>query len=97
VAQDLLNDADVDALLDEERSGGMPGVVEASVSDSGLLEDGLPLSSVFGAADRAAVLLAEDQVVVLPSRRRPWPVRGAAPPGALEQRQEFLRALEGEL
>jgi hypothetical protein len=53
MAQDLLDDADVDALLDEERGRCMPGVVEAAVPYTGLLEDGLPLSPVFGAAQRA--------------------------------------------
>jgi hypothetical protein len=66
VAHDLLDDADVDALLDEERGGGVPGVVETAVSYAGLLEDGLPLAPVLGTAYRAAVLLAEDEVVILP-------------------------------
>jgi hypothetical protein len=66
VAQDLLDDADVYALLDEERGRRMSGVMEAPVSDAALVEDGLPLSPVLGTADRPAVLLAEDQVVVLP-------------------------------
>ncbi|MFI7636884.1 hypothetical protein [Nonomuraea sp. NPDC049400] len=33
VAEDLLNDADVHALLDEERRGGVPGVVDSDVPD----------------------------------------------------------------
>jgi hypothetical protein len=44
VARDLLDDADVDALLDEESGGGVPGIVETAVPYTGLFEDGLPLS-----------------------------------------------------
>jgi hypothetical protein len=95
-AQDLLDDADVDALLDEERRRRMPGVVETSVADAGLLEDFFPLAPVFGAADRTAVVLAEDQVVILP-------VVGHGPFEELlllvssEQGQQLSGALEGEL
>jgi hypothetical protein len=66
VAQELLDDADADALLDEERGRSAPGIVEASVTDVGLLRDGFPLSPVFGAADRAVVVLAEAEVMILP-------------------------------
>lgn len=61
-----MDDADVDALLDEERGRRVPGVVEAAVTDAGLLEDGLPLAPVLCTADRAAVLLAEREIVILP-------------------------------
>jgi hypothetical protein len=35
VAQDLLDDADVHSLLDQERGGRVPGVVDASITDLG--------------------------------------------------------------
>jgi hypothetical protein len=67
VAEDLLDDTDVHALLDEERRGGVVGVVDADVSDAGLLEDGLPELPVLGSFDRSAVLGGEHQIVMLPA------------------------------
>ncbi|MDA0631878.1 hypothetical protein OUY22_00490 [Nonomuraea sp. MCN248] len=42
MTENLLYDTDVHTLLDEERRGGVPGVVDPDVPDAGLLEDGLP-------------------------------------------------------
>jgi hypothetical protein len=66
VPKDLLHDADVDALLDQRRPCGVPGVVDPYVSYSGLLEDDLPLAPVLRALDRSASPRGEDEVVVVP-------------------------------
>jgi hypothetical protein len=66
VAEDLLYDADVDALLDQEGRGGVAGVVYSGVSYAGLLEDGLSLLPVLRALDRAAELRREDQIMIGP-------------------------------
>jgi hypothetical protein len=52
VTEDLLDHADVYALLDEERPAGMPSVVQPGIADAGLSEDGLPLAPVVGAVER---------------------------------------------
>jgi hypothetical protein len=42
VAKHLLGDADVHALLDKQRRGGMPGVMDPGIPNPGLPEDRLP-------------------------------------------------------
>jgi hypothetical protein len=66
VAEDLLYDADVDALFDEQCRRGVAGVVDSRVSYTGLLEDGLPLLPVLCALERAAELRCEDQIMISP-------------------------------
>jgi hypothetical protein len=42
MAEDLLHDADMHALGDQESCGGVPGIVDPRVADLRLGEDGLP-------------------------------------------------------
>ena len=63
VAEDLLHDADMDALLDEERAGGVAAVVDSGVADAGLAEECFPLLPLLPVAprvDRPAVRLGEE-------------------------------------
>lgn len=97
VAKHLLHDADVDALLDQQRGGGVPGVMDASVPDLSLAQDGLPRPPILGALDRAAAPGGEHQVVVGPRATRPQPLRGLPLAVLAQQLQERGWALEGEL
>lgn len=76
VAEDLLYDSDVDALLYQQGRRCVPGVMDPRVSDAGLLEDGLPLLPVLRTLDRAAVLRREDQIVIGPPAPGPQPFGG---------------------
>jgi hypothetical protein len=79
MAEYFLDDSDVDALLHEERPGGVAGVVEPARSDARRGDDGLPPAPIVTAVDRVAGRRGEDQVVVVPARaggktfRRPAP------------------------
>ncbi|MET7459007.1 hypothetical protein [Nonomuraea sp. NPDC005501] len=97
MAEDLLHDSDVHALLDEERRGGVPGVMDANVSDAGLFEDRLPALPVLGSFDGSAVLGGEHQVVVLPALPRFLALGVLDFAVSLELGEEFGRALESEL
>lgn len=61
VAQDLLDDADVHALLQQHRRCGIAGAVDPCVSDARSLEEGLPLSIV-ARVDRLAFPEGEQAV-----------------------------------
>ena len=66
MAEDLLDDADVYALLNQKRGCCMAAIVDPSIADAGPGEEGLPLSPVVPGIDRSAVRLGEEDVVVLP-------------------------------
>src|SRR4051812_13311870 len=70
VAEDLLDHADVDALLEEQRCRGMPGVVKPRVTYTCLLEQGFPRLPVVPRRDRTAIGPGEDEVPVLPQLSR---------------------------
>lgn len=78
VTEDLLYDADVDALLDQEGRGGVAGVVDPDISYAGLSEDGLPLLPVLCTFDRSAEVRGEDKIVIGPL------IPGHKPFGGLE-------------
>jgi hypothetical protein len=52
MAKNFLNDADVNALLDQQRRRCVPGIVDSGIPHLRLLEDGLPDPPVLGALDR---------------------------------------------
>jgi hypothetical protein len=54
VAQDLLDDADADALLKQQRGGGMAGVVDSGGSQTGFIEQRSPVFPVLAPVDRGA-------------------------------------------
>ena len=66
VAEDLLDDADVHVLLNEQRAGRVTAVVYTSVTDAGFPEDRLPFLPVLPRVDRPAVRLSEEDVLVFP-------------------------------
>jgi len=66
VAQYLLHDADVDALLHEKCARSVTAIVDSGVADAGFPEECLPLLPVVARVDRSAVGLGEEQVMVLP-------------------------------
>nr|WP_276615531.1 hypothetical protein [Nonomuraea basaltis] len=76
MAEDLLDDPDVDALLYQQGGCGVPRVVDSGVPYAGLLEDGLPLLPVLCALDRTAELRREDQIVIGPLVPSLQPFRG---------------------
>ena len=76
MAQDLLNDSDMNALLDQQRRRRVPGIVDPSVADLRLSEEGLPGPPVLGALDRAAMTGGEHQVMIRPCAPRPKPLSG---------------------
>ena len=59
MTQDLLDDSDVYALLDEHRACCVSSVVQTAVSDAGLSEEGFPCLPVLGSVERLPVGLAE--------------------------------------
>jgi hypothetical protein len=67
VPEDLL-DADVNALLQQERGRGVPGVIHARLSDPGRAEEGVPVIPVVMRVERSACGRTEDQVPVCPGR-----------------------------
>jgi hypothetical protein len=97
MAKNLLHDADVYALFDQQSRSGVTGIVDPGVADLRLGEDGLPGPPVLGAFDRAAALGGEDQVMVCPQAACPQPLRGLPLAVLLQQLQERGRALEREL
>src|ERR1700690_549473 len=97
MAQDLLHDADVHTLLDEQRGGGVPGVVNPGIPHLGGVKDGLPHPPVLGTFDRPAVADGEHQVVVGPCAACPEPLLGLPLAVLAQQVQERGRALEGQL
>jgi hypothetical protein len=66
VAEDLLDDADVGALLQQEGRGCVPGVVYTRRADSGFGEEVTPVLPVVVGVDGRAGGGGEDQVPVLP-------------------------------
>jgi hypothetical protein len=76
MAKNLLHDADVHALFDQQSRSGMPCIVDPGVADLCLGEDGLPGAPILGLFDRAAVFGGEDQVMVCPRAACPQPLRG---------------------
>jgi len=68
VAEDLLHDADADALLEQERGCGVAGVMHSRGSETGFFDQGSPVFPVVAGVDRHAGGCAEDQVPVVPGR-----------------------------
>jgi hypothetical protein len=66
VAKYLLDDADVHALLDQQRRSGMPGIMNPGIPKPGLPEDRLPGPPVLGTLDRTAMPRGEYQIMILP-------------------------------
>ena len=64
MAKNLLHDADMHALFDQQSRCGVPGIVDPGVADLRLGEDGLPGPPVLGAFDRAAALGGENQIAL---------------------------------
>ncbi len=68
VAQDLLDDAHADALLEQEGGGSVPGVMNPGFPAACRSKQRVPVSPVVARVDRRAVGRAEDQVPLLPPR-----------------------------
>ena len=68
MAEDLLDDADADALLEQERRGCVTGVMNSRGSDFGFIDQRPPVLPVIARVDRRASRGAEDQIPVLPCR-----------------------------
>ncbi|MCO5995785.1 hypothetical protein NE234_20675 [Actinoallomurus sp. WRP9H-5] len=66
MAQDLLNHGEGYALFEEERRGRVAGGVDAVVGEVGGTEEIRPGVPVAARVDRAAVRLAEHEIVSLP-------------------------------
>jgi hypothetical protein len=97
MAKHLLNDADVYALLDQQRRGSMPGVMDPGIPHPGLPENRLPGPPVLGTFDRTTMPGSEDQIMILPGVSRPQSL-GCLPLAVLlEQIQDRRRTLEREL
>jgi hypothetical protein len=97
MAKYLLDDADVHALLDQQRRGSMPSVMDPGGPHPRLLKKRLPGPPVLGAFDRTAMPRGEDRIMILPGVSRPQPF-GCLPLAVLlEQLQDRERALEREL
>jgi hypothetical protein len=69
MAKNLLYDADVHALLDQQARGRMPGNVHSGVPDRCLSEDGLPGPPILGPRDQPTATGGEYQVIVRPCTR----------------------------
>jgi hypothetical protein len=69
VAKNLLHYADMHALLDQQRGGSMPRVVDPGIPDLRLAENSLPGSPVLGAFDWSAVAGSEYQIKGLSMNR----------------------------
>jgi hypothetical protein len=66
VAEYLLDDADVRALLDQQSRSRVTGIVNPGIADLRLSEDHLPDPSILGALDRPAAPSGEHEIVVRP-------------------------------
>jgi hypothetical protein len=97
MAEHLLSDTDVHALLDQQRRGGMPGVMDPGISHFGLPENHLPGPPVLGTFDRLALPCGEDQIMIPPGVSRRQPLDCLPIAMLLEQIQDRGRALEREL
>jgi hypothetical protein len=97
MTKNLLHDADVHTLFDQQSRSGVPRIMDPRVTDLRLGEDGLPGAPVLGTFDRAAAFGGEDQVTVCPRAACPQPLRGLPLAVLLQQLQERGRALESEL
>src|SRR6266851_2797389 len=60
VPEDLLHDADVDALLQQQRGRGVPGVMHPGLADAGLVKQCVPVIPVVMGVERSAGWRAED-------------------------------------
>ena len=84
MAEHLLDDADMNALFDQERRGRVPGIVYPGVPDPSLSQNALPGPPVLGPFDRAAMLRGERQVMSRP---------GIPPPLAPTRTASSLQAM----
>jgi len=64
MAKNLLHDADMHAMCDQQSRSGVPRIVDPGIADLRLGEDGLPGPPVLGAFDRAAALGGENQIAL---------------------------------
>jgi hypothetical protein len=60
VAKNLLDDADADALFEQERRRSVPSVMDPCLPDSGFLVEGMPVLPVISGVDRRTGRRAED-------------------------------------
>ena len=97
VSENLLHHADVRALLDQQRRGGMPGIVDPGIPHLRLAQDSLPGSPILSALDGAAMAGREHQIMVRPRTARSQPLGGLPPMVLPQQLQERGRTLEREL
>jgi len=74
VAKYLLDNADMNALRDQQGRSGVPGIVYPGVPDPGLPENVLPGPPVLSPFNRTAVSCGEHQVMVRPGVPRPQPL-----------------------
>ena len=93
VAKYLLDDADVHALLDQQRRSGMPGIMNPGIPNPGLPEDRLPGPPVLGTLDRTAMPRGEYQIMILPGVACLQPLSCLPLSVLLEQIQDRTRAL----
>ena len=93
VAKNLLNDSDVNALRDQQSCRRVPGIVDPSVSDRRLLEDGLPGPPVFRPLDRTAPTGGEYKIVIYPRATSPQALGGLLLAVLSKQLQERRRTL----
>ena len=74
MAEYLLHDADMDALLDQQSGRRVADVMHPRVPDLSPAKDRLPRPPVLGTFDRAAITGGEHQIVVRPRAARPQPL-----------------------
>jgi hypothetical protein len=96
MAKNLLHDANVHSLFNQQSRSGVPGIVDSCIADLRLGEDGLPGPPVLGAFDRAAAPGGEDQVMVCPRAACPQPLRSLLLRCSFNSSRSG-RALESEL
>lgn len=78
----------VDAVGEKQRGGGVTGVVDASVTNTGETQHLLPLRPIAARVDRCPELRGEDPVVLGPQEARLEPLGGLGGlMGAQERRQ----------
>jgi hypothetical protein len=69
VAEDLHDNALIDALREQKSGSGVPGVMDAHLPDTGRIEQHSPFGPVGMVPDRPTVSLAPDEIAVVPR----WP------------------------
>jgi hypothetical protein len=65
VPEQLLDDADANALLEQQSRGSVPSVMRASIAETCPLEEVLSFLPILPRADRPAIGLREHQIPIL--------------------------------